>query len=327
MRKTRNIILATIASTIMICLAGCGSKAEEKGTKIIVNEVAHSVFYTPFYVALEEGYFEEEGIQIELITGFGADKTMTALLTEEADIGLMGAESTIYAYQQGAKDYVVNFALLTQRAGNFLVSRKEEKDFKMTDLRGKTVLGGRAGGMPEMVFETILQKYNLVPGKDVIIDQSIDFGATAAAFAGGQGDYTMEFEPYATMLEEQGAGCVVASLGAESGYIPYTSFCVKKTFYDEQKEVLPGFLKALKRGMEKVEKEDAEAISECIFPQFKDMNQLVLRKIIQRYKDQDSWRKDLKFTSPDFDILCQILLDQNVVQEKPEFEELVLQIE
>ena len=195
-------------------------KNEEKElTKVTLNEVAHSIFYAPQYVAIEEGYFAEEGLDLTLVTGFGADKVLTALISGEADIGFMGAEASIYAYQEGATDPVVNFAQLTQRAGNFLVAREEMPDFTWDDLRDKRVLGGRKGGMPEMVFEYILKQNGLDPQKDLSIDQSIDFGATAAAFTGdNSADFTVEFEPSATALEKQGAGYVVASLGVDSGF-------------------------------------------------------------------------------------------------------------
>ena len=168
---------------------------EENLTPVTLNEVAHSIFYAPMYVAIEKGYFEEEGINLNLVTGFGADKTMTAVISGTADIGFMGSEASIYAYNEGANDYVVNFAQLTQRAGNFLVAREEIPDFHWTDLKDKKVLGGRKGGMPEMVFEYILRQNGIDPSKDLIIDQSIDFGSTAAAFAEGNADFTVEFEP------------------------------------------------------------------------------------------------------------------------------------
>ena len=179
---------------LLAACAGCG-KQESGGSeakKVTLNEVAHSIFYAPMYVAIEEGYFAEEGLDVELVTGFGADKTMTAVLTGEADIGFMGSESTIYTYAGGTQDYVVNFAQLTQRAGNFLVSREPVDQFSWEMLKGARVLGGRAGGMPEMVFEYILKKNNIDPEKDLSIDQSIDFGSTAAAFSGGQGEFTVE---------------------------------------------------------------------------------------------------------------------------------------
>ncbi len=188
--------LFSLSLVLLFCLSaltGCGKKADSSGlTKVTLNEVAHSIFYAPMYVAIEEGYFEEEGIDLTLVTGFGADKTMTALLTGEADIGFMGSESTIYTYLGGTQDYAVNFAQLTQRAGNFLVSREPIDNFSWDMLIGSNVLGGRPGGMPEMVFEYILVKNNINPAQDLHIDQSIDFGSTAAAFSGGQGDFTVE---------------------------------------------------------------------------------------------------------------------------------------
>ena len=192
LKKAIALVLGTVMLTF--ALVGCGGKGDTTAdgkTKVVLNEVAHSVFYAPMYVAIEEGYFAEEGIALTLVTGFGADKTMTAVLTDEADIGFMGSESTVYTYAGGTEDYVVNFAQLTQRAGNFLVSREPIADFKWNMLMGKTVLGGRAGGMPEMVFEYILAKNKIDPVTEVVIDQSIDFGSTAAAFSGGQGEYTI----------------------------------------------------------------------------------------------------------------------------------------
>ncbi len=193
LKKIGSGILCTLM--LLFSLVGCGNAGEETAdgkTKVVLNEVAHSIFYAPMYVAIEEGYFEEEGIALTLVTGFGADKTMTAVLTGEADIGFMGSESTVYTYAGGTEDYVVNFAQLTQRAGNFLVAREPIENFSWNMLMGKKVLGGRAGGMPEMVFEYILVKNNIDPVTEVQIDQSIDFGSTAAAFSGGQGDFTVD---------------------------------------------------------------------------------------------------------------------------------------
>ena len=175
------VVLAVTALPMGVFAAKKDS-TEEKLTKVTLNEVAHSIFYAPQYVAIEEGYFKDEGLDLTLVTGFGADKTMTAVISGEADIGFMGAEASVYAYQEGATDAVVNFAQLTQRAGNFLVAREEMPDFKWEDLKDKKVLGGRKGGMPEMVFEYILRKNGLDPQKDLTIDQSIDFGYTAAAY-------------------------------------------------------------------------------------------------------------------------------------------------
>ncbi|MDE5864117.1 MAG: ABC transporter substrate-binding protein, partial [Lachnospiraceae bacterium] len=223
-RKIEKRLLGAVlalAMTITVC-TGCG-KSDSDLTKVTMYEVAHSIFYAPQYVAIEKGYFAEEGIDLELVNGFGADKVMSAMVAGEADIGFMGAEASIYLYSEGASNYAINFAQLTQRAGNFLVARKPIDDFSWDMLRDTEVLGGRKGGMPEMVFENILNKNGIDPAVDLSIDQSIDFGSTAAAFSGGQGDFTVEFEPSATALESAGEGYVVASLGVDSGYVPYTS--------------------------------------------------------------------------------------------------------
>ena len=191
MKKFLAILLTAVFAVSTI--AACGNSETSNLTKVTLSEVAHSIFYAPMYVAIEEGYFEEEGIDLELVTAFGADKVTTAVISGEADIAFMGSESTIYVYQQNADDYLVNFAQLTQRAGNFLVSRKPMDDFQWKDLKGTSVLGGRKGGMPQMVFEYVLKKHGIDPETDLTIDQSIDFGSTAAAFSGGKGDFTVEY--------------------------------------------------------------------------------------------------------------------------------------
>lgn len=311
---------------LAFAITGCeGAKIGEgkNRQKVVLNEVAHSIFYAPMYVAIEKGYFEEAGIDLELVTGFGADKTMTAVLTDAADIGFMGSESSVYTYVGGTKDYVVNFAQLTQRAGNFLVSREPIENFSWEMLKGKTVLGGRAGGMPQMVFEFVLEKHNLKPGTDLTIDQSIDFGSTAAAFSGGQGDFTIEFEPHATALEQKGDGYVVASLGMESGYVPYTAFCAKKSYLEKNREVVQAFTDALQKGMDYVATHSAEEIADVIKPQFQETQKETLVAIVDRYAKQDTWKQDLVFEREAFDLLLRILEDAGVLQEKVPYEELV----
>ena len=310
----------------MFSLAGCGTKKETTAdgkTKVVLNEVAHSIFYAPMYVALEEGYFEDEGLEVTLVTGFGADKTMTAVLTDEADIGFMGSESTIYTYAGGTEDYVVNFAQLTQRAGNFLVSREPINNFSWDMLKGKTVLGGRAGGMPEMVFEYILEKNNIDPATDLTIDQSIDFGATAAAFSGGQGDFSIEFEPHATLLEAKGDGYVVASLGEDSGYVPYTSFSAKKSYLEDHPDTVQAFTNALQRGMDYVQTHTPAEIAETIAPQFAETDMQTLTTIVERYYEQDTWKTDLVYEEESFSLLQNILDGAGVLKERVPYDVLV----
>lgn len=310
--------------------AGCGRRKDTSSgsssgdaAKVTLNEVAHSIFYAPMYVAIEEGYFEEEGIDLTLVTGFGADKTMTAVLTGEADIGFMGSESTIYTYAGGTADYVINFAQLTQRAGNFLVSREPIDDFHWDMLKGKDVLGGRAGGMPEMVFEYILKKNNIDPESDLSIDQSIDFGSTAAAFSGGQGDFTIEFEPHATSLEAKGDGYVVASLGEDSGYVPYTAFSAKKSFIEAHPDVIQSFTNALQKGMDYVNSHSPEEIAEVISPQFEETPVETITTIVTRYYEQDTWKDNLIFEEDAFTLLQNILEEAGELPARVPYEDLV----
>lgn len=322
--KTR-LTLSLMLVLLVGLFSGCGKKdtTSEDMTKITLNEVAHSIFYAPMYVAIEEGYFAEEGIDLTLVTGFGADKTMTAVLTGEAHIGFMGSESTIYTYAGGTEDYVVNFAQLTQRAGNFLVSREPIDNFTWDMLKGKNVLGGRAGGMPQMVFEYILKQNNIDPLADVNINQSIDFGSTAAAFSGGDADFTVEFEPHATALEEKGDGYVVASLGEDSGYVPYTAFCAKKSFIEENPELIQAFTNALQKGMDYVQTHSPEEIAKIIAPQFEETDLDTLTTIVTRYYEQDTWKENLVFEKDAFDLLQNILEESGVLENRVPYEDLV----
>ena len=317
------VVLAVTALPLGV-FAAKKDGTDEKLTKVTLNEVAHSIFYAPQYVAIEEGYFKDEGLDLTLVTGFGADKTMTAVISGEADIGFMGAEASVYAYQEGATDPVVNFAQLTQRAGNFLVAREEMPDFKWEDLKGKKILGGRKGGMPEMVFEYTLRKNGLDPQKDLTIDQSIDFGSTAAAFTGDvSADFTVEFEPSATALEKEGAGYVVASLGVDSGYVPYTSYSAKTSYMEKNPEIIQKFTNALQKGMEYVQSHTPEEIAEVIAPQFAETDLDTVTAIVKRYYDEDTWKSNLIFEKESFELLEDILEDSGELSERVSYENLV----
>lgn len=318
----RLLALTLVFATVLTTCVGCGKK-DSKLTKVTLNEVAHSIFYAPQYVAIEKGYFAEEGIDLELVTGFGADKVMSALIAGEADIGFAGAEASVYMYSEGASNYAVNFAQLTQRAGNFLVAREPITDFTWDMLKGKEVLGGRKGGMPEMVFEYILDKNGMDPVKDLSIDQSIDFGSTAAAFSSGQGDFTVEFEPSATALEKAGEGYVVASLGVDSGYVPYTSYCVTKEYLEENEELILSFTKALQKGMEYVNSHTPKEIAEVIAPQFEETDIETIETIVTRYYEQDTWKDNLVFEESSFDLLQNILMGANELDNRVPYDKLV----
>ena len=330
MRKLKWIALAaavmmTITALPVTALAKKKDSTEDKTlSKVTLNEVAHSIFYAPQYVAIEEGYFKKEGLDLTLVTGFGADKTMTAVISGEADIGFMGAEASIYAYQEGATDPVMNFAQLTQRAGNFLVARKEMPNFTWNDLKGKKVLGGRKGGMPEMVFEYILKNNGLDPETDLTIDQSIDFGSTAAAFTGDtSADFTVEFEPSATLLEQEGTGYVVASLGTDSGYVPYTSYSAKASFLEDHPKTIQKFTNALQKGMDYVSTHSPEEIATVIAPQFPETDLATVTAIVTRYYQQDTWKDNLIFNEESFQLLQDILQDAGELSRRTEYTDLV----
>lgn len=323
MKIKKRLAAAALAVLLAVAAVPSAVMAEEKLTKVTLNEVAHSIFYAPQYVALEKGYFREEGLDVELVTGFGADKVMTALISGEADIGFMGAEASVYAFQEGATDPAVNFAQLTQRAGNFLVAREEMPDFQWSDLKGKKVLGGRKGGMPEMVFEYILKQHGMDPATDVEINQSIDFGSTAAAFAEGKGDYTVEFEPGATSLESEGKGYVVASLGEDSGYVPYTAYSAKQSYIEENPEIIQGFVNALQKGMDFVQSHTPEEIAKVIEPQFPETDLETITTIVTRYYDQDTWKDNLVFEEDSFNLLQDILESAGELEQRAPYSDLV----
>ena len=320
MKKAMRVLLAGFLACAALC--GCGKETSGR-TPVTLYEVAHSIFYAPQYAAIELGYFQEEGIDLTLVNGAGADKVMTAMLAGDADIGFMGSEASIYTYAQGAEDYAVNFAQLTQRAGNFLVARQPDSDFTWQKLKGSRVLGGRAGGMPQMVFEYILKKNGIDPKADLTMDQSIQFGLTAAAFTSDQSDYTVEFEPFATGLELEGNGYVVASLGTDSGYVPYTAYCAKKSYLAMHPDLIQRFTSALQKGMNYVNFHTAEEIAKTIQPQFSDTPLENITKIVKRYQDQDTWKENLIFERSSFELLKNILEEAGELQTRVPYEDLV----
>ena len=320
-KKCVSVLMLFVLLTIGM-LTGCGNSTSGL-TKVRLMEVAHSIFYAPMYVALEEGYFKEEGLDVELKNGNGADKVMTAMIAGEADIGFMGPEATIYVYNEGNTDYAVNFAQLTQRAGNFLVGRTDSGNFSWQDLKGKTVIGGRAGGMPQMVFEYILKMNGMDPEKDLTIIQNIDFGVTAEAFASGTGDYTVEFEPHATGIEKEGQGKVIASLGVDSGYVPYTCFSALNSYINAHPDILQKFTNAIQKGLDYVNSHTSEEIAKIIQPQFEETDFDTLKKIVERYHNQDTWKKDTIFTEDAFELLQNILEEAGVIDKRADYNVLV----
>jgi NitT/TauT family transport system substrate-binding protein len=317
----KRIGVLTVVSLLMTVLAGCGSSAGQ--TDITLMEAVHSIFYAPLYVAIEKGYFEEEGLKLKLTQGQGTDKTGSALLAGDCDMGLMGPEASIYTYQEGTEDYIVNFAQLTQRAGDFLVSRDLSGQFDWDNILGKTVIGGRADSMPEMVFEYILKKNGINPKSDLNIVQNIGPGDIAEAFTLGKGDYALEFEPDATALELSGTGKIAVSLGEESGKVPYTVLGVRKSYLTRNPEVLRQVTNGLQKGLDFVLNHTPEETAKVIKPQFSDTDIDNLADILKGYYDRDTWKDTLVFEEDSFRLLQDIMEDAGVLTARVPYEDII----
>ena len=291
--------------------------------KIKVAEVTHSIFYAPQYVAHALGYFEEEGLDVELLLVPGADKVAASVLSGDVQIGFCGSEATIYIYNQGQEDYLVNFAGLTKRDGSFIVSREKIDNFTLEDLKGKTIIGGRIGGMPEMTLEYTLTKAGIDPKNDLNIDTSIEFAAMSGAFIGGTGDFVSLFEPNALQLEQQGYGYVVASLGELGGVVPYTAYNAKKSYIESNPDVIEGFTKAIQKGLDYVHSHDSKDIAEVILDYFPDISKNDLEIIIDRYKDIDSWFTTTYITEENFNHIQEIAESAGQLDKRAPFDKLV----
>lgn len=296
---------------------------KEKLTKVKIAEVAHTIFYTPQYVAIEKGFFKEEGLDVELILTPGADKVTAAVLSKDANIGLSGSEATIYVYNGGEKNYLKTFAQLTQKDGSFIVSRKKEKNFTLDNLKGKTIIGGRAGGMPEMTLEWVLKEHGIDPQKDVNIDTSIAFAAMGSAFMGGTGDYVSLFEPTALEIEKQGSGYVVASLGNLGGNVPYTSYSAQKSYIKENKDVIEKFEKVIQKSLDYVHKTNSKQIAKDIRNQFPDTSLKDLAEVIDRYKKINAWPKNTDFKKESWNHLQDIMISAKQLEKKVPYKTLI----
>jgi len=321
-KKLRKIsFLLVIILIVGGIITGC--KQEESLTKIRLMEVTHSLFYIPQYVAITQGFFEQEGLEIELTDGKGADKVITALISGETEIGFCGPEASIYVYTQGGENYPINFAQLTQRDGSFLVAREKDDDFTWDKLKGKEVLGGRKGGMPEMTLESVIKNKGLKIPEDVNVRTDVQFGVLAGAFVGGEGDYVALFEPVASTLEKEGQGYVVASIGVEGGYIPYTCYSATKDYIDKNPEIIQKFTNAILKAMVWVQNSDTEAIAKAIEPQFPDTEMEILKSLVERYRSQESWNPDLIITQEGLDNLMNIMELAGELPERVPFDAVV----
>lgn len=323
MKKIWYGIAITIIAISVATITIINGKEKNNLTKIKLAEVTHSIFYAPQYVAISEGYFEDEGLEIELILTPGADKVMAAVLSKDVDIGFSGSEATIYVYQNGEKDYVQTFAGLTQKDGSFLVARKKYDNFKLEELKGKYVIGGRAGGMPEMTFEWALRQNGIDPQKDLIIDTSIAFAAMQGAFIGGTGDFVTLFEPNATSVEKEGLGYVVAYIGELGGNVPYTAYNARKSYIENNPKIIKSFCNAIQKGLDYVKNNDPETIAQKIISFFPDTSHSDLTKMIERYKNGNAWKEKININEEEWNHLQDIMIASKELTEKSPYDKLI----
>lgn len=321
MKKLKYSFLLLLAFLLIIPFSACSKKDELQ--KVRVAEVTRSIFYAPQHVAITEGFFKEEGLEVELKTTWGGDKTMTALLSDGADIALVGSETSIYVEAQGSSDPVINFAQLTQTDGTFLVARDNIENFKWEDLKGHSYLGQRKGGMPQMVGEYVLKKNGIDPQKDIELIQNVDYANIPNAFASGTGDYVQLFEPTASIFEKEGKGHIVASFGKESGLVPYTSYMAKKSYMKENAETIEKFTRALYKAQKWVEEHSAKEIAESIQPHFEDTPIDIIETVVDRYKSQGSYAADPILDEKEWNNLQDIMAEAGELPKRIEYTDLV----
>ncbi|WP_332698076.1 ABC transporter substrate-binding protein [Halalkalibacter lacteus] len=319
LKKTTLLLLSLV---LIVAISSCSFGGSNKDT-IRVSEVTRSIFYAPLYVAISQGFFEEEGIDLDLTTTWGGDNTMTSLLSGGADVALVGAETSIYVYAQQATDPAINFAQLTKSDGTFLVSREKFDSFDWDDLRGSTFLGQRIGGMPQMVGEHVLKLNGIDPHQDLNLIQNIDFGNIPSAFASGTGDFVQLFEPQATLFENEGIGHIVASFGAESGNVPYTVFMTKQSYINAEEEKLEAFTRALYKAQKWVDEQPVDVVAEAIVDFFEDTDVELVAQVIDRYRTQGSYATSPLLQSDAWDNLQLIMDEAGELPQQVEYLELV----
>lgn len=321
MRKLKWLLSIITVFILTFTLIGCGKQGSIETVR--VGEVTRSIFYAPQYVAISKGFFEKEGLNVELKTTWGGDKTMTSLLSDGIDVALVGSETSIYVAAQGSDDPIINFAQLTQTDGTFLVAREKVDNFSWDQLKGKTFLGQRKGGMPQMVGEYVLKKHNIDPKNDLTLIQNIDFANVSSAFASGTGDYVQLFEPTASIFEKEGKGYIVASFGEESGKVPYTTFMSKNSFLQDNPETAEKFTRAIYNAQQWVNTHSAKEVAEAIAPYFEDTSTDTIEIVVERYKAQNSFATNPVLDKEEWENLQRIMDEAGELPKRIEHKTLV----
>ena len=325
----KKVIISVIAIVVIAVAVFAIYKVNNKTTEtselttIQLNEVTRSVFYAPQYAAISNGFFEEEGLELEITTGQGADKVMTAILAGQSDIGLCGPEAAIYVYNEGEEDYIEVFAQLTQKDGSFLVSKEPTDNFSWQDLKGKTVIPGRKGGVPYMTLEYVLKQNGLNPQTDLVLDDSIKFDLMAGAFTGGDAEYVTLFEPTASMTQDAGKGYIVASVGEAAGEVPYTAYCAKKSYIENNQDIIEKFTRATYKGEQWVKEHTAREVAESIQEFFPDTTVESLENSVQKYKDIDALKENPILKEEAFDKLQLIMTEAGELEQKAPYDKIV----
>ncbi len=316
MKRTLCILLA--AALALALLPGCGGAAKAKD-KVRLCEVTHSVFYAPQYAAIQLGFFDDQNIEIELSNGQGADKVMAAVLSDNVEIGFAGPEASIYVFNEGKEDHTQVFAQLTQRDGSFLMAREPDPDFTWEKLRGSHVLSGRKGGVPYMALEYVIRHNGMDPRSDLVMDDSVQFSLMTGAFTGGNGDYATCFEPTASMVEAEGKGYIVASVGEAAGEIPYTAYFAKKSYLEKNKDLVQRFTNAVYQGQQWVAEHTAAEVAQAIAPAFPDTGEEILTQVVQRYKDIGAWNTDPVMTEEAFERLQTVMEEAGELAQRADY--------
>lgn len=324
----KKILVICLCLIMALSIVACGDtqtteESVKKVDKVRLGEVTHSVFYAPQYVAIAKGFFAEEGIGIELSNLQGADKVMSAVLSNQIDIGFCGPEASIYVYNEGREDYPQVFAQMTQRDGSFLVGKDKVDKFSWDQLKGKTVIPGRRGGVPYMTFEYLIKQNGLDPVSDLVLDDSIQFSLMAGAFSGSDAEYVTLFEPTASMIEAENKGYILTSVGEESGDIPYTAYCAKKSYIADNNDLIERFTRAIYKGLKWVEEHTAQEIAEVILDQFPDTDIAMLTSSVERYKSIDAWKGEPSMTEESYNRLQDIMEEAGELEIRAPFDKIV----
>lgn len=304
-------VFSIFAACVLVLFTGLsfvGCKKQNEAGVIRINEVTHSVFYAPLYVAINLGFMEDEGVKIELTNGGGSDVSMAALLSGSADIALMGPETVVYVEANGSNNHPIVFGQLTKKDGCFLISKQQYTDFDYKrDMANKTAIIGRDGGMPAMTFEWICNSVGLINGTNITLDTATAFNMMVPVFENTSAEFCTMFEPTASEFVEANKGYYVDSVGEHSGEIPYTCFMAYPDFISKNTELISGFLRAIKRAYNYIVSSSSMDVAKALAPSFDTTKLESLAKAVEKYIEIDVWSSSPAMSKDSFNRLLTVL--------------------